>query len=147
MILNQADRDVAVCLLLSKMSEVYTFIMEKEELAKIQSMLAIYAKLARQTLVCADFISHYAKTKSACESIPLLYSPNSRLPVHIGIRLGKHVLGEMDTMTQNYNSVLDSLMQQFRDWAACGTLVIVHHMGMISGLFELHLTFHKPWHS
>ncbi|KAG1898820.1 uncharacterized protein F5891DRAFT_1235818 [Suillus fuscotomentosus] len=35
MILNQAHRDDAVSLLLSKISEVYTFITEEEELAKI----------------------------------------------------------------------------------------------------------------
>ncbi|KAG1792154.1 WD40-repeat-containing domain protein [Suillus plorans] len=110
MILDQAHRDDAVSLLLSKISEVYTFITEKEELAKIESMLSIYVKLAQQTLVCADFISHYAETKSAW------------------IRLSKHVLGETDSTIQNYNSVLDSLMQQFRDQAARDTVVIVHHM-------------------
>ncbi|KAG2100142.1 uncharacterized protein F5147DRAFT_813275, partial [Suillus discolor] len=65
MILDQANRDVAVSSLLSKISEVYVFITEEEELAKIQSMLAIYGKIAQQTLECADFISHYSETKSA----------------------------------------------------------------------------------
>jgi hypothetical protein len=78
MILDQADRDIAVSLLLSKISEVYTFITEEEELAKIQSMLAIYGKIAQQTLECADFISHYSETKSACESIPLLRPPQAQ---------------------------------------------------------------------
>ncbi|KAG1792137.1 uncharacterized protein HD556DRAFT_1537001 [Suillus plorans] len=110
MILDQADRDVAVSLLLSKISEVYTFITEEEELAKIKSMLAIYGKIAQQTLECADFISHYSETKSAW------------------IRLGKHIFDETDTTIKNYNDVLDSLMQQFRDRAARDTLVIVHHM-------------------
>jgi hypothetical protein len=72
MILNQAELDVAVSSLLSKISEVYTFIMEDKELAKIQSMLVIYRKIAQQTLECADFISHYSETKSACELIPHL---------------------------------------------------------------------------
>ncbi|KAG2343052.1 WD40 repeat-like protein [Suillus weaverae] len=110
MILNQADRDVAILSLLSKTSEVYTFITEEEELPKIQSMLAIYGKIAQQTLECADFISHYSETKSAW------------------IRLGKHVFDETDATIQNYNNVLDSLMQQFRDRAACDTVVIVHNM-------------------
>ncbi|KAG2350104.1 hypothetical protein BDR05DRAFT_986385 [Suillus weaverae] len=65
MILDQADRDDAVSSLLSKISEVYTFIAEEEELTKIKSMLAIYGKIAQQTLECADFISHYSETKSA----------------------------------------------------------------------------------
>ncbi|KAG1854358.1 hypothetical protein C8R48DRAFT_835826 [Suillus tomentosus] len=103
MILDQADRDVAVSSLLSKISEVYTLITEEEELAKIQSMLAIYGKIAQQTLECADFISHYSETKSAW------------------IRLGKHVFDETDATIQSYNKVLDSLMQQFRDRAARDT--------------------------
>ncbi|KAG1792155.1 uncharacterized protein HD556DRAFT_1482212 [Suillus plorans] len=119
MILHQADRDVAVRLLLSKISEVYTFITEKEELAKIESMLSIYVKIAQQTLVCADFISHYSETKSAW------------------IRLGKHVIGETDTTIQNYNNVLDSLMQQFRDRAVCDTVVMVHHMAEVLDLIGM----------
>ncbi|KAG1792158.1 uncharacterized protein HD556DRAFT_572080 [Suillus plorans] len=119
MILDQAHRDVAVRLLLSKISEVYTFITEKEELAKIESMLSIYVKIAQQTLVCADFISHYAETKSAW------------------IRLGKHVFGETDTTIQNYNNVLDNLMQQFRDRAVRDTVVIVHHMAEVLDLIGM----------
>jgi hypothetical protein len=79
MILNQADHDVAVSDLLKKISEVYTLIMEEEELAKIQSMLAIYGKIVQQILECADFICHYSEMKSTCESIPLfgLLCPNA----------------------------------------------------------------------
>ena len=69
MILDQADRDAAVSRLLLKVSEVFAFMGEKEELAKITSMLAIYGKIARQTLECADFITHYSETKSVCKSI------------------------------------------------------------------------------
>ncbi|KAG1786452.1 uncharacterized protein HD556DRAFT_1300145, partial [Suillus plorans] len=116
MILDQADRDVAVSGLLSKISEVYTFIAEEEELAKIQPMLAIYGKIAQQTLECTDFISHYSETKNAW------------------IRLGKHVFDETDETIQSYNNVLDSLMQQFRDQAARDTVVIVHRMGEILDL-------------
>ncbi|OJA15904.1 hypothetical protein AZE42_11497, partial [Rhizopogon vesiculosus] len=65
MILDQVDRDDAVSSLLSKVSEVFAFITEEEELAKITSMLAVYGKIARQTLECADFITHYSETKSA----------------------------------------------------------------------------------
>jgi hypothetical protein len=72
MILNQANCDVAVCGLLTKISDVYAFIMEEEELAELKSMLAIYGKIAKQMLECADFICHYSEMKNACESIPLL---------------------------------------------------------------------------
>src|SRR5882757_271441 len=69
MILDQADRDNAVSSLLSKVSEVFAFMTEEEELAKITCMLAVYGKIARQTLECADFITHYSQTKSVCKSI------------------------------------------------------------------------------
>ncbi|KAG2046098.1 hypothetical protein BDR06DRAFT_1015016 [Suillus hirtellus] len=63
MILHQADRDVAVSRPLSKVSEVYTFITE-EELPQIKSMLAIYGRIAQQTLDFADFISHYFEKRA-----------------------------------------------------------------------------------
>ncbi|KAG1725688.1 uncharacterized protein EDB91DRAFT_1167458 [Suillus paluster] len=110
-ILDQADRDAAVSHLLSKISEVYTFIAEDEALAKIQSMLAIYGKIARQTLECADFITHYSETKSAWK------------------RLGKHIASETDATIKSYNEALDGLMQQFRDRAVRDVVVIVHRMG------------------
>ncbi|KAG2747646.1 hypothetical protein P692DRAFT_20736775, partial [Suillus brevipes Sb2] len=73
-------------------------------------MLATYRNIAQQTLVCADFISHYSETKS------------------VWIRLGKHIFDETDTTIQSYNDTLDSLMQQFRDLAARDTVVIAHHI-------------------
>ncbi|KAG1792201.1 uncharacterized protein HD556DRAFT_1309503 [Suillus plorans] len=79
-------------------------------------MLAPYVEIAQQILECADFISHYSETKSAW------------------IRLGKHVFDETDTTIQNYNNVLDNLMQQFRDRTARDTVVIVHHMDMTESL-------------
>ena len=71
MIIGQVDRDNAVHALLEKLSEVYTFMNEDGRLAEIAFMQAIYGKIARQTLECADFITHYSETKSACESDPL----------------------------------------------------------------------------
>jgi len=103
--------------------------MEEEELTKIESMLMIYGKIVQQTLECAYFISHYSETKSACELILLLCPWRLDVHVCIGIRFGKHIFDRMDTMIQSYNNVLNSLMQQFRDWAAYDTIVITHHMG------------------
>ncbi|KAG2064689.1 WD40 repeat-like protein [Suillus decipiens] len=104
---------------LYRLSEVYTFITEDEELTKIQSMVAVYEKIAQQTLECADFISHYSETKSAW------------------MRLGKHVFDETDATIRSYNNVLDSLMQQFRDKAARDTVVIVHHIADSLDLFGM----------
>ncbi|KAG2127054.1 hypothetical protein BD769DRAFT_1668187 [Suillus cothurnatus] len=84
MILNQADHDDTVSSLLSKISEVYAFIMEKEEMTKIESMLTIYGKIAQQTLECADFISHYSEMKSTC------------------MRLGKHIFNQTDSLSARW---------------------------------------------
>jgi hypothetical protein len=78
MILDQADRDIAVSDLLKKVSDVYAFITEDETLTEIPSMQALYGKIARQTLECADFIVHYSETKSTCESIPIASSPETQ---------------------------------------------------------------------
>ncbi|KIK33501.1 hypothetical protein CY34DRAFT_701190, partial [Suillus luteus UH-Slu-Lm8-n1] len=111
MLLDQANIDGAVRGILTKVSDVYAFIMEEEELAKIESKLAIYGKIAKQTLECADFIVHYSETKSAWR------------------RLGKRICDETCTTIQSYSNVLDTLMQQFRDRAAHDTVVSIHHMG------------------
>lgn len=79
MILDQADRDVAVDRLLSKVSEVFDFMTTEEALARVPSMLAIYGKIARQSQECADFITHYSTIKNACE----LNSPRSSLRLNV----------------------------------------------------------------
>ena len=71
MILDQAQLDDDVRGLLEKVSEVYTFMKEDGRLVEVQSMQALFGKLARQTLECADFIVHYSEIKSACKPISL----------------------------------------------------------------------------
>lgn len=67
MIIEQADRDVAIRDLQMKLSEVYTFLMKDVELAEIPTMQELFGKLAKQTLECAVFIKQYSETKSECE--------------------------------------------------------------------------------
>ncbi|KAG1743388.1 hypothetical protein EDB19DRAFT_557829 [Suillus lakei] len=110
MILDQANQDAAVSRLLSKISDVYALLMEREGLARIASMLEIYGKIARQTLECADFIVHYSDMKSFWK------------------RLGKHVFNETEAAIQSHNEVLDNLMQQFRDQMALTTIETVHRI-------------------
>ena len=55
----------------------------------------------------------------------LLYVDCTRIPIKgfifsIGRRLGKNVFSETDTKVANYNSMLDKLMQEFRDRALLG---------------------------
>ncbi|KAG2343330.1 WD40 repeat-like protein [Suillus weaverae] len=110
MILDQANRDAAVSSLLSKISDVYALLMERDGLARIASMLEIYGKIARQTLECADFVVHYSDMKSFWR------------------RLGKHVFNETEAAIQRHNEVLDNLMQQFRDQLALTTIETVHRI-------------------
>jgi hypothetical protein len=71
MILDQAQLDNDVRSLLGNVSEVYSFMKEDGRLAEVPSMEALFGKLARQTLECADFIVHYSEIKSACKPISL----------------------------------------------------------------------------
>ena len=49
--------------------------------------------------------------------------------LYAGKRLAKNILKETTATIQNYNTVLDALMQQFRDLAVRDTLINVHRMG------------------
>jgi hypothetical protein len=129
MILDQAKLDNAVCELLNKVSEVYTFMKEDGRLAEISSVQALYGKIARQTLECADFIVHYSETKSACESIPFHHRLTLKNHSHTGKRLGKHIFDETDIVIQSYSNVLDRLTQQFRDRAVRDTVINVYRLG------------------
>ena len=129
MILRQNDRDNAVRGLLIKLSEVYNF-MNEERLVEIENMQVVCGKLARQTQECADFIVHYADRKSACESSPLCRNHLTPSVVSFtGKRLAKDLLKETETVIKNYNDVLDTLMQQFRDHAVRSTVLQVYRIG------------------
>ncbi|KAG2738391.1 WD40 repeat-like protein, partial [Suillus brevipes Sb2] len=110
MILDQANRDVEVSQLLSKISDVYALLMEGEGLARIASMPEICEKIARQTLECADFVVHYSDMKSFWR------------------RLRKHVFKETEATIQRHTEVLDNLMQQFRDKMALTNTETVHRI-------------------
>ncbi|CCM04344.1 uncharacterized protein FIBRA_06516 [Fibroporia radiculosa] len=97
MILDQIYLDTAVRELLSKVSQVYAFIAEREDLTLVPTMQAVLEKSSHQVLDCADFIAHYSETKS------------------FWIRAGGIVLGDTNDAVQGYCGAIDSLMQQFRD--------------------------------
>ncbi|KAJ8597149.1 hypothetical protein M405DRAFT_780480 [Rhizopogon salebrosus TDB-379] len=110
MILNQKELDNAVRGLLEKISGIYTFMNEDGRLDDVLSIQALCAKMARQILECAVFITHYSQTTNFWK------------------RLGKHIVDETDAAVGIYNGVLDSLLQQFRDRVTRDTVVHVHHM-------------------
>jgi hypothetical protein len=63
MIIDQTTRDNSVRSLLSKMNEVYTFLM-KEELRDIESMKTVVERICYQTLECSYFIREYSQNKN-----------------------------------------------------------------------------------
>jgi hypothetical protein len=140
MLLAQVERDDSIRELLRKLGDVYKFLAEKQDkLRNIQSMNAVFGKLVQQTVECADFVSRYSETKIFCE-----YSTINILPrfmdmhshIHVGHRLSKNIIAETDNVIKKYNSVLDDLMQQFRDIAMRDVVLVVqevelvvHHIG------------------
>lgn len=62
MIIDQKTRDNSVRSLLSKMDEVYTFLM-KEDLQDIESMKTVVERICYQTLECSYFIREYSQNK------------------------------------------------------------------------------------
>jgi len=49
--------------------------------------------------------------------------------LYAGERLAKNIFKETKATIQNYDNVLDTLMQQFRDLADRDTLINVHDIG------------------
>lgn len=62
MVIDQTTRDNSVRSLLSKMNEVYTFLM-KEELRNIESMKTVVERICYQTLECSYFVREYSQNK------------------------------------------------------------------------------------
>ena len=67
-IIDQKSRDDSVCSLLSKMNEVYTFLIQ-EELRDIGSMKTVVERICHQTLECSYFIREYAQNQKFRKSI------------------------------------------------------------------------------
>ena len=63
MIIDQTTRDDSVRSLLSKMNEVYSFLV-KEELRDIESMKTVVERICYQTLECSYFIREYSQNKN-----------------------------------------------------------------------------------
>ena len=68
MIIDQTNRDTEVCSLLTKMNDVYTFLM-RQELRDIEFMKSVVATICKQTLECSYFIQKYAQDANFRKSI------------------------------------------------------------------------------
>ncbi|KAF8953056.1 hypothetical protein BDZ97DRAFT_1680146 [Flammula alnicola] len=137
MIIGQNARDESISALLNKMENVYIFITQ-EDLETIKSMHIVITRICQQTLECAYFLRDYAKAKSYCKSttkiIPLA---SSSPPFSSGSRLGKNFISEADIRVQQYNTVFDDLMQQFRDQVVRETVLVTHRiLSTVEGIID-----------
>ncbi|KAG2087911.1 uncharacterized protein F5147DRAFT_789725 [Suillus discolor] len=112
-ILAQADRDDAVLDLYKKLGQLYGFITQDDTLLKILSMREILGQISQQTLECANFIRDYSEKKSFWE------------------RLGKNIISETNDTIQQYNDVLDVLMQNFCDQVTRDVATYIHNTSEI----------------
>ena len=128
MIIDQTTCDDSVRSLLSKMNEVYAFLM-KEELRDIGSMKAVVERICHQTLECAYFIREYSQNKNFRKLSRYFEADGNAFISFIqGTRLLNNVISETDTRVRNYNNVFDELLQEFRNRAAGDTSVVVHRI-------------------
>ncbi|KAG6331775.1 hypothetical protein ID866_7313 [Astraeus odoratus] len=97
-ILEQNNRDEAVSALLTKVQEVYEFLLEKDILQSIDKKEHILIQIAQVISNCAEFIAKYIEGKG------------------FAIRLGKQLLDAQSDI-DDLNKRLDALMQQYRDRA------------------------------
>ena len=61
MIIDQTTRDNSVRSLISKMNEVYAFLVK--ELRNIESMKTVVERICYQTLECSYFVREYSQNK------------------------------------------------------------------------------------
>jgi hypothetical protein len=142
MIINQVNRDINVCSLLKKMNEVYTFLIQ--QVRDLDSMKTLVATICKQTLECAYFIQKYAQDTKFHKLV--YYCRNSCSYPALGSRFLSNLFSDTHDWVIAYNDLFDELLQQFRDRAACDTLVVVHRIWdqlEISGRIFLHLNL--PW--
>ena len=62
MIIDQTTRDNSVRSLISKMNEVYAFLVK--ELRNIESMKTVVERICYQTLECSYFVREYSQNKN-----------------------------------------------------------------------------------
>lgn len=115
MILSQANLDMSMMDLISRVKQIYELILEYSSPSRINSMKDVLVQIAQVIHECAQFISHYSETKSFCTYLCILLCRS--LICFLGGRLGKNIFSETTATISNYSSKLDKLMQEFRDRA------------------------------
>jgi hypothetical protein len=107
MIIDQSDRDVAVCSLFSKMNEVYVSL-TKAGLSEIESVKEVVERISQQTLECAYFIREYAQNQKFRKSVHLRFFCVTRLNLDIKERDFSRIL--FLTQTSACKFITTSLM-------------------------------------
>ncbi|KAG6328705.1 hypothetical protein ID866_10385 [Astraeus odoratus] len=92
------SRDEVVSALLTKVQEVYEFLLEKDTLQSVNKREYILIQIAQVVSNCAEFIAKYTPGKG------------------FAMRLGQQLL-EVQSDIDDLNKRLDALMQQYRDRA------------------------------
>ncbi|KIM56435.1 hypothetical protein SCLCIDRAFT_29581 [Scleroderma citrinum Foug A] len=106
-IIGQANLDYSVSSLLSKVRSVYEFLLEEDTKANLDTMKDTLAHIAQVVSSCAQFIENYSEIKNLWQ------------------RVAKSIVFETQFIVDEYNKVLDGLMQEFRDHTVCDTSINV----------------------
>ncbi|KAL4063361.1 hypothetical protein V8B97DRAFT_2011770 [Scleroderma yunnanense] len=110
LIIAQANLDEYVSNLLEKIQIIYLFLLEEDILFGLHRMQDTLVPIAKAISNCAQFIINYSETQNFWK------------------RLGKNIESEMRTVVDEYNRVLDDLMQQYRSRAVRDTHINVYRV-------------------
>jgi len=118
--------DESVVALLSKISHVYTFLIEDHTITNVTQIKEPLSEISKLMPNCVVFIQSYSKTKSFCMSYSYLSFNVWLISLYEGQRTMKNVLSETNTAITTYGNALDVLTQQCRDLICRDTWVAVH---------------------
>jgi len=125
-IIAQSTMDESVVALLSKISHVYTFLIEDHTITNVAQIKEPLSEISKLMPNCVVFIQSYSKTKSFCMSYSYLSFNVRLISLYEGQRTMKNVLSETNTAITTYGNALDVLTQQCRDLICRDTWVAVH---------------------
>ena len=108
------------------MSDVFSFVHDAEPLKAIRAHMKAITLLIQQVTECGYFITEYTKQKSFCES---LSTSKCTIPiVHVGIRVAKYTVSEIDARIASYENKLQELKTAFLEQVTLRTGVTVVRM-------------------
>ena len=137
-VIAQDQRDSRILDLLGIMNEVYTLVLDAEPLKKIKSQKQAIEMLAKQTTDCAHFVSLYFNDANFCE--PLRLFQTQIVTTLSGSRLGKNIMGGVDSKITGFENVFKSLRATFAEGVALNTeLFVVRMMSDVETIGKLQI--------